>query len=142
MEVIADDVETKRTRTILLVDDDHLVLNMLHTVLTRSGYQVHAEIDSVRACLELERGDVVPDAIVTDLSMARMNGTEMAQRMLAKQPDLPIVFISGNPTAQLMPTIESFPNHVLLTKPFLPSHLLNVLASFLHGGDDLLRNAG
>ena len=114
---------TKR-RTVLLVDDDSVVVASLQQALLQAGYHVLVAADGREALLRHEHGCDAIDLLVTDLQMPNMSGQDLARHLLANHPDLRIVFVSGNPDAQPFPTERDFPNHVFLLKPFLPSELI------------------
>jgi len=68
------------TRTILIVEDDPEVREICAQVLTDEGYAVHAAPDGVSGIAQLDR---MPDVIVLDLVMPRMDGWEFMRRLRA-----------------------------------------------------------
>jgi signal transduction histidine kinase/CheY-like chemotaxis protein len=82
--------------TLLLVEDDPLVLQVTRRVLEDSGYRVIAFQRPDEALALAERGTERVDALVTDLSMPEMTGTELAVRVGAARPGLPTLFLSGH----------------------------------------------
>ena len=80
---------------VLYVDDEEPLVYLITRVLTRLGYEVVGFSDA-RAALQAFRA--APDrfdAIVTDLSMPSMSGSELAAEILQLAPDKPIVLTSG-----------------------------------------------
>lgn len=63
-------------------------------VLRESGYDVLAAENGEQALELLEGADRV-DLVVTDVMMPRMNGRQLSDALLARQPDLRVLFISG-----------------------------------------------
>ncbi len=81
------------SESILVVDDEEAVLDVLARMLARLGYEVHTEQDPVRA-LEHAR-DRVPDLILTDLTMPIMSGLQLATHIKTIHPELPIILMTG-----------------------------------------------
>ncbi len=80
--------------TILLVDDDPLVREVLARDLIEQGYQV-APAETANAALALlDVGDPV-DLLVTDLSMPVMDGVTLVQEAKRRRPDLPAIIVTG-----------------------------------------------
>jgi DNA-binding NtrC family response regulator len=79
--------------TILIVDDDARMCEMLTKGLTRQGFacQYRTAADEALALMECEPFDVV----VTDLNMRTMNGLELCARVVANRPDVPVVVVTA-----------------------------------------------
>ncbi|WP_424134651.1 PAS domain-containing protein [Roseomonas chloroacetimidivorans] len=83
-----------RRLSILVVDDDPLVLSSSVALLTDLGHEAH-EADSAAAALDALRAGRLPDLIVTDHAMPGMTGAELAARIRALYPALPVILASG-----------------------------------------------
>jgi two-component system, cell cycle sensor histidine kinase and response regulator CckA len=83
------------SETILVVEDEQVILNMTVTMLTTLGYRVLATSSPERA-IELagETRDSI-DLLVTDVVMPEMNGRELADRLRARRPSLKHLYVSG-----------------------------------------------
>ncbi|WP_369990658.1 response regulator [Pseudomonas xanthosomatis] len=77
---------------ILLVDDDHLVREMIGDVLRRLGYQVR-QADNGRQALALL--DDSTDLLLTDFAMPGLNGEQLALAARQRFAQLPVVFLTG-----------------------------------------------
>lgn len=116
----------RATATHVLVVDDAVDLALLfQTVLEAEGYRVSVAHDGV-AALELDGSDPA-DAVVTDLSMPRMVGTELLERLRERRPLLPGVIVTGyadrvGPAARLTG---------VLIKPVAIGTLLSTLAGLI-----------
>jgi CheY-like chemotaxis protein len=83
------------TETVLLVEDEDVVRNMIRDVLQHRGYTVIEARHGAEA-LEIAAGHAGSiDLLVTDVVMPHVGGGELAQRLLAQRPDLRVLFISG-----------------------------------------------
>ena len=85
--------------TVLIVDDSRTIVHAFKTMLEGAGYQTLAALDGVQAVQVAKQQ--LPDLILMDIVMPRMNGFE-ATRLLAGDPKtapIPIIIISGTDQA-------------------------------------------
>jgi two-component system, cell cycle sensor histidine kinase and response regulator CckA len=80
--------------TILVVEDDPLVLGIARRSLTEAGFLVY-EASNGRKALELMERETGIDGVLTDLAMPEMGGRELARRLREQWPHLPVVFMTG-----------------------------------------------
>jgi len=82
---------------ILLVDDDEAVRVTTAMILESLGYVIETAVGGIPALARLgaQPGNPGFDLLLTDVAMPGMNGPELADRVRAQFPDLPIVFFSG-----------------------------------------------
>ena len=86
----------KNAQTILIVDDECMVLNMIQAMLTYQGYKVVAAQGGNEAVRLLEqRPDLDVDLALIDMMMPDMGGIETARQFRKLRPDFPILFMSG-----------------------------------------------
>ena len=79
---------------ILVVDDEQAVAGFLKELLTVSGYRVSLCHDGIEALEVFEReGDI--DLVITDQTMPKLTGAELAGRLLQRSPTLPIILCTG-----------------------------------------------
>jgi len=84
-----------RGERVLIVDDEPAIVQTARRMLERLGYRVSAFAQPVEALAEFRRSGGAYDIVVTDLTMPRMSGIELATRLRAITPDLPVVLMSG-----------------------------------------------
>lgn len=80
--------------TILVVDDDASVLEIVAEFLEDLGYRVHRASDATAALAMLAATEDV-DLLLTDISMPVMSGVELAEQALACYPALKVILMSG-----------------------------------------------
>jgi CheY-like chemotaxis protein len=80
-------------RKVLVVDDDPVVGKSFNRVLSGKGYVVVTAEDGYDALQKLQSETY--DAVFTDLRMPGMNGLEVAERIKARQPWVPVVIVTG-----------------------------------------------
>ena len=86
--------EATEKKTILVVDDDVLIAMSTVDMLEDLGHDV-IEANSGDRALEILRGDRPVDLLVTDYSMPRMNGAQLAAAAREIRPELPILLATG-----------------------------------------------
>ncbi|MBI2354467.1 MAG: response regulator [Deltaproteobacteria bacterium] len=113
---------------ILIVEDERAVLDLSATTLRSRGYDVLTASGPQDALMLFERHAGEIDLLLTDVMMPVMSGPEMVQRMLAKRPDLKVVFMSGYTDEKLR--MSEFPDEQLafIMKPFSPDNLINMIS--------------
>ena len=120
----------KPIQTILLVDDHELVLRALHTYLEKRGYNVLEARDGEEALLVAECFPSIIQVLVTDLVMVKMNGRELARRLMLLRPEMQVIMMSGFPD-EIMVQQDLTPQIPILAKPFLPKKLLSAIEDVL-----------
>ena len=111
-------------KTILVVEDQALLLLLSEEVLTEAGYRVLIAADASRA-MELSSREPI-DLLVTDLSLPGISGRALAERLQASKPALAVLYTSGYPNEPLLA-----PDAAFLAKPFTPEMLLEAVAGLV-----------
>jgi PAS domain S-box-containing protein len=117
--------------TVLLVEDDEIMLSLTRQLLLENGYTVLEAKDGLSA-LELVRSHPGPiHVLLTDVVMRGMSGPELVAQISASHPDVKTVFMSGYTgelIAQHEPANQGVP---LLEKPFTRAALYKILDTAL-----------
>jgi DNA-binding NtrC family response regulator len=87
-------IERMQALTILTVDDDALVLANTRAMLEDLGHTVIMAYSGEQALEQLERTSGV-DLVITDHAMPKMTGSDLAKRITARRPDMPIILATG-----------------------------------------------
>ena len=119
------------SETILLVEDDTAVRDLVRNELTKIGYQVMEARNGVEACLTATQQSLHVDLLLTDVVMPGMNGRELAQHLSVIKPNLRVLFMSGylddiSVNRGMDPHRTTF-----LQKPFTPDLLLRTVRALL-----------
>jgi two-component system, cell cycle sensor histidine kinase and response regulator CckA len=112
---VAEDEPTRLegTERILLVEDQDDVREVTRAVLRRYGYTVLEARTAAEALLLCERELPNIHLVLTDVTMPRMSGPAMVERLLAQRPDLKVLYMSGY-------TGDALPDAAYLQKPLTP----------------------
>ena len=116
------------TETILVVEDEETVRTLAGRVLSDAGYGVIRAADGSEAYGIVHDGERV-DLVLSDIVMPRMSGVELAERLAAIRPELPVVFMSGYTGTELMPGVQAAAAY--LQKPFAADSLLQRIREVL-----------
>jgi CheY-like chemotaxis protein len=131
-----------RTVTILIVEDDDILRNLLQRTLERVGFSVFTAIDGADALHLYQQHDGNIDLVVSDIVMPRLNGVELGERIRAARPETKFLFITG--FGDQFPELGEFIKHggSVLEKPFLLSDLMGKVERLLNQESDATGTEG
>jgi two-component system cell cycle sensor histidine kinase/response regulator CckA len=113
---------------ILYIDDDDGVLRVMTQLLERAGFRVSAYSDGHKA-LEAARADPGQyDLAVTDYSMPRISGLEIATALLQLRADLPVAILTGYATEALTEEATAIGVREVISKPSSFDELMESIA--------------
>ncbi len=121
------------TETILLVEDEDVVRDLVFKLLTRHGYRVHALADPQHA---IRFGSAHPgtiDLILTDVVLPTMSGRAMAAALQESHPESRILYTSGYTDSAIVHHGVLDPGMQFIPKPFTADTLLRTVRSALDG---------
>jgi nitrogen-specific signal transduction histidine kinase/ActR/RegA family two-component response regulator len=119
--------------TILVVDDDPNIAGLEKKILERLGYTVTMMTGSPEALTVFTNDPAAFDMVITDMSMPDMTGLQLAQRMLAVRPDLPIIVCTGFSEKINEQIVRKMGIKGYLMKPIVISQLACMVRSSLDG---------
>ena len=94
-KIIPEPVATLGSGTILLVEDDEMVLTMVSNMLETLGYMVIASENPLDALSLCAKGAIPIDLVITDVVMPGMSGKDLRDKLSVTRPDLKVLFMSG-----------------------------------------------
>jgi len=113
---------------ILVVDDDGNILQVVEAALLMAGHEVVAHSSGREAIKSAAAGKF--DVVITDILMPDMDGMEMIRELRRTCPEVSIVAMSGGGRAKsddYLAIARKLGAELILTKPFTPQELLNVV---------------
>ena len=120
------------TETILLVEGERVVCELVHNILESHGYRVLQANSPAAAIEQWEKHQGEIDLLLTDLVMpGGMNGRELAEILLAKNPNLKVAFTSGYTAEVVGPDFRLHDGINFLQKPYAPRALAKSIRDFL-----------
>jgi PAS domain S-box-containing protein len=132
-----DEPPTGADESVLLVEDEDAVRQMMLRQLDRSGYRVREAASPLNALQVFTADPQGFDILLTDVVMPGMSGTELASRLRELRPDLPVLFMSGYTMGPAPGGHELPSDGSLLHKPFDRSTLLTALHRTLRSGREV-----
>ena len=116
-------------RTALVVDDSLTARRAAAKVMKDAGYMVRTAIDGLEAVSILQ--NVVPDVLLVDMEMPRMNGLELTAhvRNAERTKHIPVIMITSRSTEKHRQQAKAAGVDVYLTKPFSDEVLLDHVAN-------------
>jgi signal transduction histidine kinase/CheY-like chemotaxis protein len=115
--------KTSGSETILVVEDEEVVRQLICTVLGEAGYEI-LQAESPEDALQLARERKVPiHLLVTDIVMPGMNGPALARALSEDQPSIKILYVSGYSDNDISAQGVVDPGLVVLQKPFTQQSL-------------------
>jgi DNA-binding NtrC family response regulator len=121
-------METERS-TIVVVDDDREMANVLVEILSSAGYRALAANSGAEA-LNLVRREY-PDLVISDLRMVGMSGHQLQAELKRVAPNLPVIIITAFGSIQTAVESMKIGAFDYITKPFSNDELLLVVARAL-----------
>ena len=118
-------------RTILLVEDEALILMDIEAALIEEGFQVVTAMNGIRASETFEADPTRIDAVVTDISLGKgLNGWCLARQIRQQMPEMPIVYMTGDSAHEW--EAEGVPKSVVIPKPFVHAQVITALATLMN----------
>ncbi len=115
--------------TILVVDDDRVVLSSCRRILEAEGYSTRVTSNVKEALAALESGNF--DLLLADVIMPEYDGIYLIGNVKQKWPDLPILVMSGYPTPETISSGRRLGATHFIAKPFTPDELIEAVARAL-----------
>jgi CheY-like chemotaxis protein len=120
--------------TILVVEDEDMVRELVFQILRRNGYTV-LEASNGEEAIEVARRHRKPiHLMVTDMVMPRMGGHELAERLVPLRPEMKVIFMSGYTDKAALHHKVLNREVTFLQKPFGPSILAAKVREVLEAG--------
>jgi CheY-like chemotaxis protein len=119
----------RATGTVLVVEDDDPVRRVTRRALESAGYRVLEAADAEQALAHAERAAI--DLVVSDIVMPGVSGLELADRIAASHPGIPVLLVSGYADDAFETRRARGAGRELLPKPFRPQELVERVAQLL-----------
>jgi two-component system cell cycle sensor histidine kinase/response regulator CckA len=119
-------IAPKGTETILLVEDQDGIRDLVGEFLRRNGYTVLHAVDGDEALrVAGERQDSI-DLLLTDILMPNIGGRELAERLTAVRPKMKVLFMSGRDTRKLFQSGPGVGPRLAAPRTLLPSSMTQI----------------
>ena len=113
--------------TVLIVEDEPLVLDMISQELTDQGFAV-LEADTAEAALSIIESGQPIDVLFTDIRLpGEMDGWRLAAIVRESKPQLPVIYATGYTVERS----DQVPGSVFLKKPYRPSAIADTIRTLV-----------
>ena len=134
-KVLTSPVEkSENFETVLVVEDEDIVRELVCEVLEEQGYNVLCARDGVEALSLADGFDETIHLLVTDVIMPHMNGHELAGKLSSLRPDMKVLYVSGYSDNDIGDHGVLDPRYELLQKPFTPQTLARKIRDVIREG--------
>jgi CheY-like chemotaxis protein len=121
-----------KLETILVVDDNDMVLMMVVTLLKAAHFVVLQAVDGPDALTVASGYDGTIDLLLSDIQMPGMTGPDLGVALKRTRPDVHVMLMSGLPGGDLLVLNYGW---AFIQKPFVPKKLVQMINSVLHSPD-------
>ena len=120
-------MKLKISSTIVLIDDDLDLLDLLSSFFKQRGYKVHAFNNAEEALIEIESSRIESDVVISDLKLPQMSGMEFIKRVRKSKFSLPIILMTSEGSVETaVEAIESGAYDFVLKPLHIPQLLISV----------------
>ncbi len=116
---------------LLLVDDEVSVLNSTSHLLKYYGYTVSSHATGLKALEAFEKNPDLFDLVISDITMPGMTGNQLAKKILAIRPDIPVILCSGYNESVSQQDLAGLGIQCYLHKPLLIKDLLQQIQQLI-----------
>jgi len=109
-------------KTVLVVDDERYIVDLLADLLEEEGYTVRRAYDGAAAWREITRE--TPDLVLTDVMMPGLDGLSLASRLIETYSQVPVILMSAAVTPRN-------PGITFIAKPFDIDRMLTTISQML-----------
>ena len=110
---------------ILVVDDEKSIRKTFEAFLTKEGYEVKTAENVDHALKIMDENEL--DLVLTDIIMPRITGIELLKIMKDKNPDIPIIIMTGEPTVETASLAVKSSAQDYITKPVSKNTLIRTV---------------
>jgi CheY-like chemotaxis protein len=124
-KVIPSPINTEKgndPKTILIVDDETPLVNVISKMLRKESYRVTSAADGKTAWnIYME---IKPDLVLTNIRMPEMDGLKLLARIKGENPSTPVIIMTGFHTPRVRQEAKKLGVDVFISKPFKLNELL------------------
>ena len=136
--LVDTDEESQKTKTVpggdesvLIVDDEPVIAEMVKTMLENFGYRAHIYKTGMDAVEAFERQPQNYDLLITDLTMPQMTGLDLADKLHETTTALPVIIMTGFGDSLTKPTLKRYGIKQVISKPVVVKELARAVRHVL-----------
>jgi PAS domain S-box-containing protein len=121
----------KAHETVLVVEDERVVRDLIVEMLREQGYRVLQADDGPKGLAILQTGQPI-DLLLTDVGLPGLNGRQLADASREQRPDLKVLFMTGYVESNLLSAGFLGPGMEVIAKPFTLENLAARIEAIIH----------
>ncbi len=116
-------------KSILIIDDDHFIINLLENYLKREGYKIFT-LGKGKPALQLMREETI-DLVLCDIRLPDINGAELLTQIKHASPNIPVIMMTAY--AEIRTAVETIKSgaYDYVTKPIYPEEISTIIKKAL-----------
>jgi two-component system, cell cycle sensor histidine kinase and response regulator CckA len=123
---------TGKFETILVVDDNELLLSVVVSILRRANFRVLSADSGANAIQLAKETEGRIDLLLSDVDMPLMSGPALGETLKNTRPDLHVMLMSGGTDGNLLVLNYGW---AFIQKPFVSARLVQMITAVLHSPD-------
>lgn len=132
--------QQKCNETILVVEDEEMLLELVKNLLQGQGYIVLTAVNGEEALDIYMKHSEEIGLVLTDLGLPKIDGWEAFQRMKEINPGVKVIFASGYIDPTLRANLMGAGAKGLVQKPYMPEEILNRVRELINSSAEVIRN--
>ncbi len=117
--------------SILFIDDEEMLVNMIREMLKKLGYKIVTQTSSLAALKLFQAQPEKFDLVITDQTMPHMTGMQLAQELRQLRPDIPVILCTGYSEKVSAENVKAAGINELLMKPIIMRNLAETIRKVL-----------
>ena len=133
---VAEKIETLKpapggNESILYVDDEESIIKIVKRMMRDLGYDIKTATDSMDALEIFKKNPDKFDLVITDMTMPKMTGDKLVQKLMQIRPDIPVILCTGLSTKATRNKALKIGIKIFLIKPFVKIDLAKAIRKAL-----------
>lgn len=128
---VIEQTKMEKNKTILIIDDEVMLLSLLSEILTDSGYKTYTAENGIEALEIYKKHKDEINLVVSDIDMPKMGGEETFKKIKAINPEVNFIFASGFLEIEKKNEFEKQGVKGFVQKPFKADDILEIFAKLL-----------
>jgi two-component system, cell cycle sensor histidine kinase and response regulator CckA len=128
---IINNIHPHGIESILVIDDEENIVDVLQQMLSKYGYQVTKYTSSIDALEDFKKNPEKYDIVISDMTMPGIIGTKLSKEIKMIKPNIPVIICTGFSDILDESTIIQFGIDLLLNKPVAKEDLLKSIRNIL-----------
>ena len=117
--------------TILVVENEQLMLGLIERVFLQHGYQVLVAADGEEAIEVYRLHKLEIDVVLLDVGLPKVNGVDVLYKMKSENPNVRVIIVSGFLAPELRTKMQQAGVEHFIDKPYMLDHVLETIQSLI-----------